>query len=673
MLPTPLSWTKKILAILKSNLTPNQIAFSFALGVFAGLPPMGLHVIIPCTLALLVRSSFRSFLISMGLFELISLAIAPGAYAIGRWCLDASRGLDTLWRWLFHLPVLAPMGYGRYLLFGSLVIAAGIAIPVFFFVRFLVTRYRASFTQWVAGWRLSNFLRGRRGVKLARRFLAGGEAKYDSKAPPRGPFRFVRREMLVGLPIVYAVCYLLAAVLVPLFAGTIATTTASWVVGSDVSVSDSRFNLFTGGLVLDDLTVQDPNTPEENLVEIPRLTLDAGMLSLLEQRVVFNRVVIDDVSLHVVREPDGTLNIDNAASKWNVDGYLVWAAEHAPEVDWLGLLRRFLEHLDEIELPPRGDPYAAYRGGRSFDAFRPPFSIERIEIGRVLITLNDEFEDTDAGPLPPVTLIEVEMTNLAFPADLRSGPVELRLHGQWGDDPEAGFELVARFDASGRTFEISFSRLDLPRLARFYATTLPVEIDSGRLSVSAQIEQRDEQSSGTVSLLLENLHLAGHPARPLFGLPTETSARVIDGINRYAEELPIVFGSAVSGSAVDPSLEWEAPLLEIAREGLLMLGQRELESTIADLGARIDGLGGLPELPIDPDYAVVQSEVEGAARRIIEDAAGDLIDDVLGPLVRPGSETDEEPATSPISDLLERLLHPEGIPPDGDDSETEEP
>ena len=154
MLPTPIAWTKKILRILKSNLAPNQIAFGFAMGVFAGLPPMGLHVILPCTLALLVRCSFRSFLISMGLFKLLSLAVAPSAFAIGKWCLDSSRGLDALWRWTFHLPVLAPMGYGRYLLFGSLVVALLIAVPVFLIVRLSVKHYRASFVRWVAGWRV---------------------------------------------------------------------------------------------------------------------------------------------------------------------------------------------------------------------------------------------------------------------------------------------------------------------------------------------------------------------------------------------------------------------------------------------------------------------------------------------------------------------------------------
>ncbi len=673
MLPTPLAWTKKILKILKSNLSPNQIAFGFAMGIFAGLPPMGLHVILPCTLALLVRCSFRSFLISMGLFKLLSLAVAPGAFAIGKWCLDASRGLDAFWRWIFHLPVLAPMGYGRYLLFGSLVVTLAIAIPVFLIVRLLVKRYRASFVRWVADWRISSLLRGRRGVGLVRRFLAGGEAKYETKALPRGPFRYVRREMLIGLPIVYAVCYLLAALIVPFLAGTIATSTASWVVGSEVATQDSSFNLFTGGLVLENLVVQDPNAPEENLVEIPRLTLDAGMVPLLAKRVVFNNIVIADASVHVKREADGTLNIDNAASGWNVAGYLDWAAEHARRVDWLGLLRRFIDYLGDVRpLPPRGDPYALYRGGRSFARSSPSFSIERIEIGRVLISLKDELEPEGGGPLPPITLFEVELSNLAFPANLRSGPVFVRLHGQWGDDPESGFEVSARFESSGSTYEFSVTRLDLPRLASFYATTLPVTIESGKASLTGQLRLEGETASGDVSFLLEALRLRGD--RSLFGLPAETSEEAVSGINRYAEELPIVFGSKIGGSAEAPTLEWEAPLLEVAREGLLMIGRRELESTIEQLGLRIEGLGGLEDVPISPDYEELQAATNSAASRIIEEATGELFEDFLAPTEDTDSarSSDVDP-NDLLPGLLEKLLHPEQDAEDGDDSETEAP
>jgi len=74
-------------------------------------------------------------------------------------------------------------------------------------------------------------------------------------------------------------------------------------------------------------------------------------------------------------------------------------------------------------------------------------------------------------------------------------------------------------------------------------------------------------ASGDVSFLLEEFRLRGGPQRPLFGLPVETSDRVIAGISRNAGDLPIVFGLLIGGPDDSPVIEWEAPLLEVAREG----------------------------------------------------------------------------------------------------------
>lgn len=664
MLPTPLTWLKKILAILKSNLSPNQIGLSFALGIFAGLPPMGLHVLIPATFALLFRCSFRAFLISMGLFRLISLAVTPGSYAVGKWLLDSQHGLDSFWRWLFHLPVIAPMGYSRYLLFGSLVMALVMAIPTFLLIRLLVDKYRHSFAVWVSGWRASRWLKGRRGTKLARKLVTGGATKYELKPPPTGIFRFIRREMLIGLPVLYMAAFLIAAVIVPFFAGTVATSTASWLVGAEVTVSDSKFNLFTGGLTLTDLTIQDPQAPDENLIVIPKLTVDAGMLPLISNRVVFNSVLIADAELHVKREPDGTLNIDNPSSGWNADGYLEWAARYADRVDWLGLMRHLLDYLGQWQPPaPPQDHYAAFSGGRSLPGFRPPFEIQRLEIGRVLVTLEDETAANRDESLPRITLLEIEVHNLAFPPALRTEPIQLTLRGQWDDDPDSGFQLAATFiesdDSLVSSYEFALKRFDLPRLASFYATTLPVRIVSGWASVTGSLRLEGETASGTVSFLLEELAIDPITEYPLFGLPAGTSAQVIKGINRYAAQVPIVFGAAIEGSSAAPRLAWETPLLEIARQGLIMEGKRELNRIIEQLGVKIDHLGGMETIPLDSNFEAVQQRAESAVRSVIEQATGGILPDLPIPGDSTGTVTDAAPdneGQTDLSDLLPGLL-----------------
>ncbi len=643
---TPWSGVKKILKILKSSLTPNQIAFSFALGVFAGLPPMGLHVIVPITIALLVRCSFRAFLVSMGLFKLLSLLVSPGSYAIGRFILATNRGLDSMWRFLFHLPIAAPMGYGRYLLFGSIVLSLVIAVPVFLVVRQLTIKYRRSFTTWVSGWKVSTRLRGKRGVGLVRWLFVGGEAKYVDAKPPWGPFRYVRKYMLVILPAVYALCYLSAAIVVPFFAGRIATSAASFVVGGDVAVEESTFSLFTGRLDLTDLSVQDPNKPDENVLEIPFLTLDAGMLPLLEKRVVFNAVEIGDIYLHVERESDGTLNVDDFTEGWNADGYIEWAKEHANQVDWLGLLRRFIAYLGESR--PRKADLSRYAGGRSFPGFAPSFAVERLEIGRVHLTLADARQSDDS--FPPILLREVEIANLASPARLARNPVRLSLKGEMGDDSQAAFALTAQFDdrgdASAHTYDLEVRDIDLTRFVWLYGTTLPFDIVSGRATLTAKVTVAGNEVSGEVSIVLDGLRVAQRPEQPMFGLSSDLAQRAMDGINRYAQDLPIVVGCAIDGTSEAPQIHYEKPLLEIARQGLLMEGRRELQGAIDQIAAQIGSLGPGAEVDLPEGYAGLRREADNYVHGILGDSpvqtASDTTDVFKGILDRffPQGETD---------------------------------
>ena len=83
MLPGPLAWIKKLLRILKSNLSPNQIALSFSLGIFAGLPPMGLHVIIPAFMLGELKRAFVMGLMIFIPFVVIDMAVATVLMSMG--------------------------------------------------------------------------------------------------------------------------------------------------------------------------------------------------------------------------------------------------------------------------------------------------------------------------------------------------------------------------------------------------------------------------------------------------------------------------------------------------------------------------------------------------------------------------------------------------------------
>jgi len=105
-----------------------------------------------------------------------------------------------------------------------------------------------------------------------------------------------------------------------------------------------------------------------------------------------------------------------------------------------------------------------------------------------------------------------------------------------------------------------------------------------------------------------------------------------------------------------------------------MAGRRKFTPTIEQLGLRIDNLGGLGGIPVAPGYEALRAETVTAARRIIEDAADDLLRDVFVPLPgvepTPSGEPNAE-STDLFSDLLERLFRFQQRTSDGDDTETE--
>ncbi len=650
----PWSNLKKVFSILKSSLSPNQIAFSFALGVFAGVPPMGLHVIIPMTLALLVRGSFRAFLLSMGLFKLISIGLAPVSYSIGRFFLDTNRGLDSMWRVVTHLPVAAPIGYNRYLLLGALTISLAIAIPVFLAVRFMVLKYRQAFVTWVSGWRVSANLRSKKWASLLRWLFVGGKPKYESTKAPRGVFRYIRRDALVVLPLLYVVCYLLAALIVPFFSGTIAASAASYVIGGEVAVRDSSFNLFTGRLNLTGLSVQDPNKPEENVLEIPSFTLNAGMIPLLEKRVVFNEVEIDDAYMHVVRQEDGTLNVDDFSSGWNAEGYIEWARKHANDVDWWSLLQRLIDYMGQPRSREPKPDLSEYAGGRSFAPYKPVFAVEQLSIGQIHVSLEDL--RSQGQDLPRLMLTDVAIENLVVPAQLGSKPIAITLKGIVGqnnqqnfDDLQASFLLSVSLDDRGRLpvhqYTLELSDMDLMKMAWLYNTSLPVKVLSGRATVSASVTITGEQAAGEASLALKDIVIAQSPGQKLFGLSQELTESSIEGINRYAQDLPVVIGVAIDGSADAPEVHWQEPLLEIARQGLILEGRRELQEAIDKLSAQIGAVGPGPEVELPPHYQQLQEQAEDYLKQAS-----------IGSDVGIPPEQGSEGATELMKDILEQLF-----------------
>ncbi len=96
----------------------------------------------------------------------------------------------------------------------------------------------------------------------------------------------------------------------------------------------------------------------------------------------------------------------------------------------------------------------------------------------------------------------------------------------------------------------------------------------------------------------------------------------------------------------------------MARDGLLMLGERQLASTIEDLTARIDTLGGVSVSTLPNGYEALRAETERAAIDLIAATGPGLPSDALRTRISADPSPSQTASSRPpnVRDLLNRLL-----------------
>lgn len=217
-----------------------------------------------------------------------------------------------------------------------------------------------------------------------------------------------------------------------------------------------------------------------------------------------------------------------------------------------------------------------------------------------------------------------------------------------GSEEKAHFALQARLDyrhePAVREYAIELKGLDLPAFAEFYAASLPVRVLSGKLTLATKLTITGREVHAENNVLLENLQLALQ-ADSIFGLDPATSQKVIEGLNRYGAEFPLVFAFLIDGPTFAPRFHWEKPLLEAAQKGLMLLGQRELRRYIDRLGLKI--------LDLERQGEALPALEEGFAQ--IHQKVQEMITRELG---LPGEVTEEE--LEAFQELLKRILEGEG-------------
>ncbi len=136
---------QSLIKALNSDGTPGQVAAGIALGAVFGLTPlMNVHNLVLFLLALILNVSFPGVMLGWVLFLPVGFALDPVFDAIGHLLLIGTPALLPLWTWCYNTPIVALTTFNNTIVLGSVVLWAAAFVPLFFLLRYLVTKYRAT-------------------------------------------------------------------------------------------------------------------------------------------------------------------------------------------------------------------------------------------------------------------------------------------------------------------------------------------------------------------------------------------------------------------------------------------------------------------------------------------------------------------------------------------------
>jgi len=136
---------QSLVKALNSDGTPGQVAAGIALGAVFGLTPLvNLHNLVLFVLAVILNVSFPGVMLGWALFLPVGFALDPVFDAVGRLLLVGTPALLPLWTWAYNTPIVALSNFNNTIVLGSVVVWAVSLLPLFFLLRWLVAKYRAT-------------------------------------------------------------------------------------------------------------------------------------------------------------------------------------------------------------------------------------------------------------------------------------------------------------------------------------------------------------------------------------------------------------------------------------------------------------------------------------------------------------------------------------------------
>ncbi len=602
---------RKIFAQLKSAMTPSQIAGGVFLGVLAGLTPAGLHWMLLFLLALLFNISMAAFLLSWGSFKLLFLAIAPLAFRAGTTLLGGGHpGAESFVLALTEAPLLAWMGFDRYLVAGGYAVALPLALAAGLLVRILVPLYRKAAAATGGSDKYQKAMKF-----FLFRFLHWVIAGKDKEiVEPKKRFillRPFRPYMIVAIPLVSIGLTVGAGFYAQWAMKDLAAGSLGKVLGVKCTFKDIAYAFFGQELKATDFQLPDPSATKEDMVRMGKFEADLGFTELLSRRFHVEKLAVADVSFNVARNSDGKLNVTELPAaqpapdappgeKSAYEDYTKWVGEHSKDMDWAKMWEKVQEYrakraeeAKKAAQDPKQKIELAFDPAATWSAPRrhPLVRVDLIEISNLSLSVTDRSAQGGGSSLPPITNVKIQGKQLSTQPGWNGQPMELVGEGllAGGKSGKISFKVSMLPEKTDSDFTIA--AVPLVELKSLYEKSLPVAVQDGAATIDTKGKILSGVVDAGVKLRIEKLKVAGKPENPkILGLDEQTSGYAIQGINAYGEKLPVEIDAGIKGPVGSPEIDCKVPFLEIAKKGLEMLGKKELQKYIDQIGGEVDAV-----------------------------------------------------------------------------------
>lgn len=165
----------KLIKALRSNASPPQIAWGFALGMILGLTPlMNLHNFFILFLITILNVNLSAVILGFLVFSGFAYLLDPLFHNLGYYLLVDISFLQGLWETLYNTPVIALSRFNNTVVMGSFVVSLILLLPVYYFMKWFVVYYRENLEPKVQKMKIVILIKGSKIYQLYERFSSFG-------------------------------------------------------------------------------------------------------------------------------------------------------------------------------------------------------------------------------------------------------------------------------------------------------------------------------------------------------------------------------------------------------------------------------------------------------------------------------------------------------------------